>query len=74
MTSPTVICLPSMLFTLWRGTTSELWTPVHFFYIAITVYLLLVLFTFLQIITLYHSIRLILYLQQTGVIDNLIVS
>jgi hypothetical protein len=28
---PTVICLPSMLFTLWRDTTSELWTPVHSF-------------------------------------------
>jgi hypothetical protein len=27
-----------MLFTLWRDTTSELWTPVHSFYIAITVY------------------------------------
>jgi hypothetical protein len=23
---PTVICLPNMLFTLWRDTTSELWT------------------------------------------------
>jgi hypothetical protein len=28
---PTVIFLPSMLFTLWRETTSELWTPVHSF-------------------------------------------
>jgi hypothetical protein len=28
---PTVICLPSMLFILWRDTTSELWTPVHSF-------------------------------------------
>jgi hypothetical protein len=27
---PTVICLPSMLFILWRDTTSELWTPVLF--------------------------------------------
>jgi hypothetical protein len=63
-----------MLFTLWRDTTSELWTPVHFFYIAITVYHLLVLFTFLQTIIFYHSIRLILCLQQTGEIDNLIVS
>jgi hypothetical protein len=27
----TVICLPSMLFILWRDTTSELWTPVHSF-------------------------------------------
>jgi hypothetical protein len=45
-----------------------------FFYIVITVYHLLVLFTFLQTITFYHSIRLILCLQQTGEIDNLTVS
>jgi hypothetical protein len=72
---PTVICLPSMLlFILWRDTTSELWSPVHSFYIAITVLLLLALFTFLHTITFYHSIRLILCLQQTGEIDNLIIS
>jgi hypothetical protein len=44
------------------------------FYIAITVYILLALFTFLQTITFYHSIHLILCSQQTGEIDNLIVS
>jgi hypothetical protein len=72
---PTIICLPSMLlFILWRDTTSELWTPVQFLYIAITVYFLLALFTFLHTITFYHSIRLILCLQETGEIDNLIVS
>jgi hypothetical protein len=72
---PTIICLPSMLlFILWRNTTSELWTLVQFLYIAITVLHLLALFTFLQTITFYHSIRLILCLQQTGEIDNLIVS
>jgi hypothetical protein len=72
---PTVICLPSMLlFILWRDTTSELWTPVHSIYIAILVLLLLALFTFLHTITFYHSIRLILCLQQTGEIDNLIIS
>jgi hypothetical protein len=72
---PTVICLPSMLlFILWRYTTSELWTPVQFLYIAITVLFLLALFTFLHTITFYHSICLILCLQQTGEIDNLIVS
>jgi hypothetical protein len=38
------------------------------------VLLLLALFTFLQTITFYHSIRLILYLQQTSEIDNLIIS
>jgi hypothetical protein len=72
---PTVICLPSMLlFILWRDTTSELWTLIHSFYIAITVLLLLALFIFLQTITFYHSIRLILCLQQIGEIDNLVVS
>jgi hypothetical protein len=44
------------------------------FYITITVLLLLELFTFLQTITFYHSIRTILCLQQTSEIDNLIVS
>jgi hypothetical protein len=63
-----------LLFILWRDTTSEQWTLVHFLYIAITVLLLLALFTCLQTITFYHSIRLILYLQQTGEIDNLTVS
>jgi hypothetical protein len=48
--------------------------PGPFFYSAITVLLLLALFTFLQTITFYHSIRLILCLRQTGEIDNLIVS
>jgi hypothetical protein len=46
----------------------------NFLYIAITVLHLLALFTFLQTITFYHSIRLILYLHQTGEIDNLTVS
>jgi hypothetical protein len=63
-----------LLFILWRDTTSELWTPVQFLYIAITILLLIALFTFLNTITFYHSIRLILCLQQTGEIDNLIVS
>jgi hypothetical protein len=72
---PTVIYLPSMLlFILWRDTTSELWIPVQFLYIAITILLLLDLFTFLQTITFYHSICLILCLQQIGEIDNVIVS
>jgi hypothetical protein len=48
--------------------------PGLFLYIAITVLLLLALFTSLQTITFYHSIRLILCLQQTGEINNLIVS
>jgi hypothetical protein len=48
--------------------------PCPFFYIVITVYHLLVLFTFLQTTIFYHSIRLIFCLQQTGEIDNLTVS
>jgi hypothetical protein len=48
--------------------------PGPFFYIAIVVYYLLALFTFLQTTIFYQSIRLILYLQQTGEIENLIVS
>jgi energy-coupling factor transporter transmembrane protein EcfT len=72
---PTIICLPSiLLFILWRDTTSELWTLVQFLYIAITILLLLALFTFLKTITFYHSIRLILCSQQTNEIDNLTVS
>jgi hypothetical protein len=45
-----------------------------FFYIVITIYHLLALFTFLQITIFYHSIRLILCSQQTGEIDNLTIS
>jgi hypothetical protein len=72
---PTVICLPSMLlFILWRDTSSELWTPVQFPLHCYYRLLLLTLFTFSHTITFYHSIRLILCLQQTGEIDNLIVS
>jgi hypothetical protein len=54
-----------LLFILWRDTTSELWTLVQFLYIDITVLHLLVLFIFLQTITFYHLIRLILCSQQT---------
>jgi hypothetical protein len=48
--------------------------PGPFFYIVITIYHLLALFTFLQNIIFYHLIRLILCLQQTCEIDNLTVS
>jgi hypothetical protein len=73
---PTIICLPSMLlFILLRDATSELWTPVQFplhsftlFYFTCTVYFTCILLSF------YHSICSILCLQQTGEIDNLIVS
>jgi hypothetical protein len=70
---PTVICLSSMLFILWRDTTSELWTPVHSF----TLLLPFTIYCFIYILanTIFcHSIRLILCLQQTGEIDNLTIS
>jgi hypothetical protein len=47
--------------------------PGPFFYIGITVNHLVALFTFLQTTIFYHSICLILCLQQTGEIDNLTV-
>jgi hypothetical protein len=72
---PTVISLPSMLlFILWRDTTSELWTSVQFPLHCYYRLLLLALFTFPHTITFYHSMHSILCLQQTGEIDNLIVS
>jgi hypothetical protein len=72
---PTVICLSSMLlFILWRDTTSELWTPVHFFLHCYYYLFLFALFTFSHTTIVFHSIRSILCLQQIGGIDNLIVS
>jgi hypothetical protein len=72
---PIVICLPSMLlFILWRDTTSELWTLVQFPLYCYTILLLLVLFTFSHTTTVFHLILSYLCLQQTGEIDNLIVS
>jgi hypothetical protein len=72
---PTIIYLPSMLlFILWRDTTSELWTPVQFPLYCYHLFTLLALFTFLHITIDFHSIRSFLCLQQTGEIDNLIIS
>jgi hypothetical protein len=72
---PTVIYLPSMLlFILWRDTTSELWTPVQFPLHCYHLFTLPTLFTFLHTIIAFHSICSFLCLQQTGEIDNLIVS
>jgi hypothetical protein len=48
--------------------------PSPFFYIVIIVYYLLALFTFSQTTIFYHTVHLILCLQQTGEIDNLTVS
>jgi hypothetical protein len=72
---PTIICLPSMsLFILWRDTTSELWTPVQFPLYCYHLFTLLALFTFSHTTIAFHSILSFLCLQQTGEIDNLIVS
>jgi hypothetical protein len=72
---PTIICLSSMLlFFLWRDTTSELWTPVQFPLHSYHLFTLLALFTFLHTTIAFYSIRSFLCLQQTGEIDNLIVS
>jgi hypothetical protein len=48
--------------------------PGPFFYILVTVLLFTCIFTFSQTTMFYHTIRLILCLQQTGDIDNLTVS
>jgi hypothetical protein len=72
---PTIICLPSiLLFILWRDATSELWTPVQFSLHCYTILILLALFTFSHTTIAFHSIGSYLCLQQTGEIDNLIVS
>jgi hypothetical protein len=71
---------PACYLSLWRDTSSELWTPVHSFkYIlsstASTVYFPQALFIYLlQTNTFFHMIRLILSFQQTSEIDNLTVS
>jgi hypothetical protein len=63
-----------VLFILWRDTTSELWTLVQFPLHCYHLFTLLALFTFSHTIIAFHSIRSFLCLQQSGEIDNLIVS
>ena len=58
-------------YLLWRDTTSELWTPVHSFTLIIQPTAIIVPFHSLQLNTIFHTIRLILCLQQAGEIDNL---
>jgi hypothetical protein len=62
------------LFILWRDTTSELWTPILFTLYCYHLFTLLALFIFSHTTIAFHSIRSFLCLQQTGEIDNLIVS
>jgi hypothetical protein len=72
---PTVICLPSMSFLSYGETPLVNCGPwSNFLYIAITclVYLHCLLYSHTTIV--FHSIHSFLYLQQTGEIDNLIVS
>jgi hypothetical protein len=72
---PTVICLSSMLlFILWRDTTSELWIPVQFPLHCYTVYFYSHYLLSCILLSFYHSICSIICLQQTGEIDNLVVS
>ena len=63
-----------IIYLLWRDTTSELWTPVHSFTLIIQPTVIIVPFHSLQLNTIFHTIRLILCLQQAGEIDNLTVS
>ena len=65
-----------VIYLLWRNTSSELWTPVHFSLHWLNNHIKLYLLR--AIIVLYftanisfHTIRLILCIQQTGEIDNL---
>jgi hypothetical protein len=66
--------------SLWRDTSSELWTPVHSFTFilpstASTVYFPQALFIYLlQTNIIFHTIRLIFCFQQTSEIDNLTAS
>jgi hypothetical protein len=66
--------------SLWRDTSSELWTPVHSFTYILssttsTIYFPQALFIYLlQTNILFHTIRLILCFQQTSEIDNLTAS
>jgi hypothetical protein len=62
------------LFILWRDNTSELWTPVQFYLHSFTILLYSHYLLTCILLSFYHSICSILCLQQTGEIDNLIVS
>jgi hypothetical protein len=63
-----------VLFIFWRDTTSELWTPIQFPLYCYTVLVYSHCLLSCIILSYYHSIRSILCLQQTGEIDNLIIS
>ena len=77
----TICQLPSCnLFTqhvsylLWRDTTSELWTPVHFLILIKPPTVIICSLLLSALITVFHTIRLILCFQQASEIDNPTVS
>jgi hypothetical protein len=75
MNCPTIICLPSMCYLSYGETPLVNCGPrSNFLYIAIPFYFYSHYLLSCIVLSYYHSIRLILYLQQTGEIDNLIVS
>ena len=65
-----------VIYLLWRDTTSELWTPVLFSSIDKTtksrsVYFLKFIVLYFTVNISFHTIHLIICIQQTGEIDNL---
>ena len=62
-----------VIYLSWRDTTSELWTPVHYFTSEYTIYCKHCSLHFLQANIIFHTIRLILCFQQAGEFDNLTV-
>jgi hypothetical protein len=72
---PTVICLPSMLYLSYGETPLVNCGPrSNFLYIALPFYYYSLCLLSCILLSYYHSIRSFLCLQQTGEIDNLIVS
>jgi hypothetical protein len=72
---PTVIYLPSMLYLSYGETPLVNCGPrSNFLYIALPFYFTRTIYFTCFTIIFYHSIRLFLCLQQTGEIDNLIIS
>ena len=71
-----IICnlfIQHLSYLLWRDTTSELWTPVHSFYIWIQSTAIIYSLHFLQVTFIIHTIQLILCYQQAGEIGTLTV-
>jgi hypothetical protein len=72
---PTIICLPSMSFLSYGETPLVNCGPrSNFLYIVTPFYFTCTVYFTCKLLSNYHSIRSFLSLQQTGEIDNLIVS